>query len=69
MLGTKRFDLTPKQSSSLDDHVNRLIYWGTIATDKLLEILKDFSDEIHIVDTGSTDNTVRIAKKYTSNIT
>lgn len=37
-LGTKRFDLTPKQKASLQDHVDRLIYWGTIATDKLLEL-------------------------------
>lgn len=37
-LGTKRFDLTPKQKASLKDHVDRLIYWGTIATDKLLEL-------------------------------
>ena len=37
-LGTKRFDLNPKQKSSLQDHVDRLIYWGTIATDKLLEL-------------------------------
>ena len=38
-LGTKRFDLTPAQKASLEDHVQRLIYWGTIATDKILEIL------------------------------
>ncbi len=37
-LGTKRFDLTPKQKLSLIEHVDRLIYWGTIATDKLLEL-------------------------------
>lgn len=37
-LGTKRYDLTPKQKASLQDHVDRLIYWGTIATDKLLEL-------------------------------
>lgn len=38
-LGTKRFDLTPKQKAAIEDHVTRLIYWGTIATDKILEIL------------------------------
>jgi hypothetical protein len=38
-LGTKRLRLTPKESASLNDHVNRLIYWGTIATDKLLHFL------------------------------
>ena len=37
-LGTKRFDLNAKQKASLKEHVDRLIYWGTIATDKLLEL-------------------------------
>lgn len=37
-LGTDRFKLTPKQIVSLEDHKKRLIYWGTIATDKLLPI-------------------------------
>lgn len=70
-LGTKRFDLTPKQSSSLDDHVNRLIYWGTIATDKLLEILpygKKWS--LHLIEmskfepaNGRTIN-IRLYKDY-----
>lgn len=30
---------TPKQRNSIKEHVNRLIYWGTIATDQILEIL------------------------------
>lgn len=38
-IGTKIFDLTPKQKNSYYDHINRLIYWGTIATDKILELL------------------------------
>lgn len=38
-LGTKRYSLTPKQKSSIDEHVKRFIYWGTIATDTILEIL------------------------------
>ncbi len=33
-----------------------------------LESIKDIADEIVIVDTGSTDNTVEIAKKYTDNV-
>ncbi|WPC42492.1 glycosyltransferase family 2 protein [Clostridium sp. JS66] len=33
-----------------------------------LDSIKDIVDEIIIVDTGSTDNTVEIAKKYTDNI-
>lgn len=38
-LGTSRYSLNPEQKASVNDHVNRLIYWGTIATDKILEIL------------------------------
>jgi hypothetical protein len=38
-LGAKYYSLTPKQRTSVDDHVNRLIYYGTIATDKILPIL------------------------------
>jgi len=38
-LGTKVLDLTPKQKNAYYDHIKRLIYWGTIATDKILEIL------------------------------
>lgn len=30
---------SPRQRNSIKEHVNRLIYWGTIATDKILEIL------------------------------
>lgn len=37
-IGTKYFDLTKKQQNSISDHRTRLIYWGTIATDKLLPI-------------------------------
>lgn len=35
---------------------------------KCLDCLKDFADEIIIVDTGSTDNTKNIAKNYTDKI-
>ena len=38
-LDSKYYSLTPKQRTSVDDHVNRLIYYGTIATDKILPIL------------------------------
>lgn len=38
-IGTARYNLKPEQKASVQDHVNRLIYWGTIATDKILEIL------------------------------
>lgn len=35
----KRTHLDPKLRTAWDDHVKRLIYWGTIATDKLLGLL------------------------------
>ena len=35
---------------------------------RCLDSVKSFADEIIIVDTGSTDNTIDIAKKYTSKI-
>ena len=39
LLHEKRSNLTPKMQNALDDHRNRLIYWGTIATDKILPLL------------------------------
>jgi hypothetical protein len=38
-LGTRRYDLTPVEQSHVQEHVERLIYWGTIATDKILALL------------------------------
>jgi hypothetical protein len=38
-LGTKRYDLTPRQRLDIEDHMNRLIFYGTIATDKILPLL------------------------------
>lgn len=38
-LGTQRFKLTRAQQIALEEHVRRYIYWGTIATDRLLPIL------------------------------
>lgn len=38
-LGARYYALTPKQKTAVDDHVARLIYWGTIATDKIISIL------------------------------
>jgi hypothetical protein len=38
-LGTRLFDLTASQKNSVHDHMQRYIYWGTIATDRLLPMM------------------------------
>lgn len=38
-LGTRKYSLTREEKRSVDDHIKRLIYWGTIATDKIIGIL------------------------------
>lgn len=38
-LGVERYQFTPTQQRSIEDHARRLIYWGTIATDRIIEIL------------------------------
>lgn len=38
-LGPKFYDLSPSAKQSVIEHTNKYIYWGTIATDRILEIL------------------------------
>jgi hypothetical protein len=38
-IGSRLYTLDPKQRIAIQEHVNRLIYWGTIATDKILIVL------------------------------
>lgn len=38
MSGTQRLQLKRRQVESLNDHRSRLIYWGAIATDRILEL-------------------------------
>ena len=38
-LGATLYRLTQKQKASVKDHKERLVYWGTIATDRILPIL------------------------------
>ena len=37
-LGTRRYRLPVEQKNAVDEHVRRYIYWGTIATDRLLPL-------------------------------
>ena len=39
MNGTRRLKVDAKTRIAWDDHVKRYVYWGTIATDKLLGVL------------------------------
>jgi hypothetical protein len=37
--GSIRFGLEPRQKTALTDHVSRLIYFGAVATDRILDLL------------------------------
>ncbi len=39
MNGTRRLKVDARTRNAWDEHVNKYIYWGTIATDKLLGVL------------------------------
>ena len=48
-LGSKYHKYNQKEKQAIQDHIERLIYWGTIATDKILHLLpfgKIWSDVI-----------------------
>ena len=38
-LGSTRHGLPQRSKQAVNDHVSRLIYWGTIATDRILSLL------------------------------
>lgn len=38
-IGTERFRFKPVVQNSIEEHRKRLIYWGTIATDEIVQIL------------------------------
>lgn len=72
-LGPKRHRLRGIEKASLKDHRERLIYWGTIATDKIIQILpfgKKWMiamDEMRKVDpTKDRDINFRIYKDFES---
>ncbi|WP_298019952.1 hypothetical protein [uncultured Dysosmobacter sp.] len=55
LIYTSRTIIQPKMREALDDHRKRLIYWGTIATDKILPLLS-FGTE--------WDNIIKQSKSY-----
>lgn len=72
-LGTEYHKLTPKQKRSFEDHRTRLIYWGTIATDKLLPIFSfgkrwviALEEMSKILPTEDKEINIRIYKNFES---
>lgn len=72
-MGTKRYSLTSTQRNSIEDHVTRLIYWGTIATDKILSVLpfgKEWIEALAVMSdecpTEGRDIKLRIYKDFQS---
>lgn len=72
-LGSERHSFTPTQKFSIKEHVNRLIYWGTIATDKIISILPFGSVWVRALDemakvtpTEGREINVRIYKDFES---
>lgn len=54
-LGTKRYSYSQREKNSIEDHKKRLIYWGTIATDKIIQILPFGHEWISAIDCMSKE--------------
>lgn len=72
-LGAEIHRLPPATKQSVKDHVNRYIYWGTVATDRILHILpfgKEWSEVIekmqHTSPTEGRTIEVRIYRDFDS---
>lgn len=72
-LGPRRHRLTSKEKLALQDHRERLIYWGTIATDRIIQILPFGQKWVKAVDemskiepTVNKDINFRIYKDFES---
>jgi hypothetical protein len=72
-IGPARHTLPPKVKQSITDHVNKYIYWGTIATDKILPLLpygqlwkKSLEDIAAIEPTIGRSIKVRVYKDFDS---
>lgn len=49
-MGTKIYKLTTREKIAVEDHTKRLIYWGTIATDKIIQILPFGAEWLSAID-------------------
>ncbi|WP_299155890.1 hypothetical protein [uncultured Christiangramia sp.] len=72
-LGPKRHRLKRVEKESVKDHRERLIYWGTIATDKIIQILPFGKEWMNAIDqmrkidpTKDRDINFRIYKDFES---
>lgn len=72
-LGSKLYRLPPNQKAAVYDHVHRLIYWGTIATDKILPLFpygrqwfNILTDMAFISPTTDREINIRIYKDFES---
>jgi hypothetical protein len=67
-LRSKRHGFPPATKQSIQDHVNKYIYWGTIATDKIINILpfgREWSSGLHEMrSVDPTKNRVLKARIY-----
>jgi hypothetical protein len=64
-IGADRHRMPPKVKQSIDDHVKRYIYWGTIATEKLLHLFpygKQWTEALRQVSqiTPTTGRTIKV---------
>lgn len=72
-LGTRFFRLGPAQKNALEQHAKNYIYWGTIATDKILSLLpfagewqEALSHNGKLYPTEDRDIKVRIYRDFSS---
>lgn len=72
-LGSGIYKMTPAAKQSVKDHVEKYIYWGTIATDKILpylpfgkEWIKALEDMAKVSPTEGRDIKARIYKDFDS---
>jgi hypothetical protein len=55
-IGTRMYSFTQKEKNAIEDHRKRLIYWGTIATDKIIQMLPFGKDWIKAIEEMSKEN-------------
>lgn len=55
-LGSKRLSFAPRERQSVDDHRRRLIYWGTVATDRILQRLPFGKEWVPVLERCSAES-------------